>query len=161
LKGNIPDKLYPGVRNQIQAAYESGDSKKAATLFLNMWKDRFNKVKKNILNDLNQPKNKAVKTALERYSSEIPLETLGAFAYIESGLNPNAGNNTYKGLFALNPSTASKYNSNLNQTTVKDPEENTKAAVGMIKDTTKSFMKNVGSEAIAQLKLKDIGSNMA
>jgi len=161
LSGNIPDKLYPGVRSQIQAAYQSGDTKKAATLFLNMWKDRFNKVKKNILNDLNQPKNKAVKTALERYSSEIPLETLGAFAYIESGLNPNAGNNTYKGLFALNPSTASKYNSNLNQTTVKDPEENTKAAVGMIKDTTKAFMKNVGSESVAQLKLKDIGSNMA
>lgn len=161
LNGNIPDKLYPGLRAQIKAAYDSGDYKKAATLFLNMWKNRFLNIKKDINGILNEPKNNNIKQVLATYANEIPLETLGTFAYIESGLNPNAGNSTYKGLFALNPSTASKYNSNLNSSNVKDPVENTKAAVGMIKANTQSFLKSVGSDAISALKLKDVAGDMA
>ena len=161
LKGNIPGKYYPGIKEQIRAAHMSGDSKKAATLFLNMWKDRYNKIKKEALNYLNQPKNAQVKTVLESNAGQIPLDILATFAYIESALNPKAGNKTYKGLFALNPSTASSHYRGINSQNVFDPEVNTKAAIEVIKANTKSFLSNVGDQAVSQLGLSKIKTQMA
>ena len=161
IKGNIPGKYYPGIGEQIRAAHSSGDSKKAATLFLNMWKDRYNKIKKEALNYLNQPKNAEVKRVLESNAGQVPLDILATFAYIESALNPKAGNATYKGLFALNPSTASSHYRGINSQNVFDPEVNTKAAIEVIKANTKSFLSNVGDQAVSQLGLSKIKTQMA
>ena len=162
IRGNVPEKLYPGSISKIKAAYDSGDFRRAATIFLGIWKDRYNNVKKNILNDLNKPQNSEVKKAITASAGEIPLNTLGTFAYIESGLNPKAGNQTYKGLFALNPNPsgyASKYG--INYQNVYDPYANSKAAAKFIKDNTASFLKNVGDQAISQLNLSGLKSRLA
>jgi hypothetical protein len=133
MMNNIPSDMKEW-RSQIQEALNSDNEQRAASLFLEMWKIKYASKKQTGMNLINKPQYSEVKSILERVSKEsgIPFEVLVAIGTIESGLNPKSGNNTYKGLFALNPSTAVKYNPSINQGNVHDPIINADAAGKML-----------------------------
>jgi peptidoglycan hydrolase-like protein with peptidoglycan-binding domain len=130
---NIPSDM-PDYRKQILEALSSGNDQRAASLFLEMWKIKYAAKKQQGMKLINTPEYSNIKAILERVSGEtgVPFDTLVAIATIESGLNPNVGNSTYKGLFALNASTAVKYNPAINQSNVHDPVINAEAAGKML-----------------------------
>jgi hypothetical protein len=94
---------------------------------------------------INTPEYATTKAILEKVSGEtgVPFESLVAIATIESGLNPKVGNSTYKGLFALNPSTAVKYNPSISQANVHDPVINADAAGKMLAAGKNELAKNL------------------
>ena len=55
----------------------------------------------------------------------------------------SAGNSNYKGLFALNPSTAVQFNPGLNYTNVYDPLVNAQAASKMLASGKNELAKNL------------------
>jgi membrane-bound lytic murein transglycosylase MltF len=119
-----------------------------------MWKIKYASKKEQGLKNIEKPENSQVKAILQQVSSTsgVPFEVLVAIANIESGLNPKAGNSTYKGLFALNPSTAVQYNPALNYTNVFDPLINAEAG---------SKMLAAGKDYLAKdLSRKGLGSNL-
>ena len=150
---NIPSDM-PEYRNQILEALKSGNEQRAATLFLEMWKIKYAAKKEEGMKLINTPKYADIKAILEKSSAEsgIPFEVLVGIATIESGLNPTVGNSTYKGLFALNASTAVKYNPAISQSTIHDPIINADAA---------SKMLAAGKEQLAQgLRRSGVMSNL-
>jgi hypothetical protein len=130
---NIPSDM-PDYKKQIVEALNSGNDQRAASLFLEMWKIKYAAKKEQGMANINKPGNALIKSALEKASAEsgVPFEVLVTIANIESGLNPKVGNSTYKGLFALNPSTAVQFNPGLNYTTVFDPIVNSQAGSKML-----------------------------
>ena len=130
---NIPSDM-PEYKQQILEALSSGNDQRAASLFLEMWKIKYSSKKETGMKLINTPQYATTKAILEKVSGEtgIPFEVLVAIATIESGLNPNVGNSKYKGLFALNPSTAVKYNPSISQANVHDPIINADAAGKML-----------------------------
>jgi hypothetical protein len=133
MMNNIPGDM-PDYKRQISEALNSGNDQRAASLFLEMWKIKYAAKKKEGLENINKPQNAQVKAILEQCSREsgVPFEVLVTIANIESGLNPKAGNANYKGLFALNPSTAVQYNPQLNYSNIFDPLVNAQAGSKML-----------------------------
>ena len=141
---NIPSDMKEW-KTQIVEALNSGDDKRAATLFLEMWKLKYAAKKQRGLELINRPEYAQIKSILEKASSQsgVPFDVLVTIATIESGLKPTVGNRTYKGLFALNPSTAVKYNPAINHTTVHDPAINADAASKMIATNKNEFINSL------------------
>jgi hypothetical protein len=147
---NIPRDLEKDFGTQIREALASGDDKRAATLFLEMWKMRYGQKKEQALQMINTPKYADIKVILEKASAEsgVPFEVLATIANIESSLNPKAGNSTYKGLFALNPSTAVKYNPALSYTSVYDPVINAQAGYKMLSSGKEQLAKALNKSGV-------------
>ena len=110
-----------------------------------MWKLKYAAKKQRGLELINRPEYAQIKSILEKASSQsgVPFDVLVTIATIESGLKPTVGNRTYKGLFALNPSTAVKYNPAINHTTVHDPAINADAASKMIATNKNEFINSL------------------
>jgi hypothetical protein len=146
---NIPSDM-PDYRKQILEALSSGNDQRAASLFLEMWKIKYAAKKQQGMKLINTPEYSNIKTILEKVSGEtgVPFDTLVAIATIESGMNPNVGNSTYKGLFALNASTAVKYNPAINQANVHDPVINADAAGKMLASGKNELAKNLQKSGV-------------
>lgn len=142
----------PSDRQQVKAdiikALDNGDQKTAAGLFLNMWKEKWFAKQGQALKAINQPKNAAVKDAITKYSAKynVPFDFAVTVAMIESGLNPLAGNNTYKGLFAMQPN--SNYGGAVKPMGAnwKDPYVNAEAGIALLADNIKQFKKTLGGD---------------
>ena len=146
---NIPSDM-PEYKNQIVEALNSGNDQRAASLFLEMWKIKYASKKEQGMKLINNPKYSEVKQILEKVALDtgIPFEVLVTIATIESGLNPDVGNSTYKGLFALNPSTAVKYNPSITNSNVHNPLINAEAAGKMLLAGKNELMKGLNRSGI-------------
>ena len=107
LANNIPSDK-PQVKKDIIAALDAGDQQTAAGLFLNVWKEKWNSYSKKVKDAIKDPKNSEAVEAIKEACSKhgVPFEFAVTVAMIESGLNPDAGNPKYKGLFAMEPSSS-------------------------------------------------------
>ena len=144
---NVPSDK-PQVKKDIIAALDKGDQRTAAALFMNTWKQKWFDFQKRAKTEINNPKNKEVKDAITKAAAKnkIPFDFAITVATIESGLNPNAGNQTYKGLFAMRPNSnyggvvkpmGSKWN---------DPYVNAENGTLLLKDNIKDFKKSLGND---------------
>ena len=102
---NVPSDR-PQVKRDIIASLDKGDQKTAAGLFLNMWKEKWFSKEKQAKTAINLPKNAKAKDAITKasYKYGVPFDFSITVAMIESGLNPAAHGATYKGLYAMKPS---------------------------------------------------------
>jgi len=159
---NIPSDR-PNIRKNIISALDKGDQKTAANLFLEMWKSKFASKKLEAKKLIDKPGYAKVKAAISAASSKnnVPFDFAITVANIESGLRPGSGNSTYKGLFALVPSSSyggvitpigSKWN---------DPYINADAGTKVIKNSIKLLKKQLGTTGWASLNVGDWAKNIA
>ena len=158
---NVPSDR-PQVKKDIIASLDKGDQKTAAGLFLNMWKEKWFAKQKQARTAINIPKNSEVKDAITKASTKykVPFDFAITVANIESGLNPKAGNASYKGLFAMQP------NSNYGGTVTamgdnwSDPYTNAENGVKLLKNNIAQFKKTLGTDW-ASLKVGSWANNLA
>jgi hypothetical protein len=158
---NIPSDK-PQVKKDVIAALDKGDQKTAAALFLNTWKEKWFAKQAQARTAINVPKNATVKDAITKASNKykVPFDFAITVANIESGLNPKAGNATYKGLFAMQP------NSNYGGVTTAmgnrwaDPYVNSENGVKLLSDSINKFKKTLGTDW-ASLKVGTWANNLA
>jgi len=158
---NIPSDR-PQVKKDVIAALDKGDQKTAAALFLNTWKEKWFSKQAQARTAINVPKNAAVKDAITKASNKykVPFDFAITVANIESGLNPKAGNSTYKGLFAMQP------NSNYGRVVTpmgnrwSDPYVNAENGVKLLKDNITQFKRSLGTDW-ASLKVGSWANNLA
>ena len=161
LVSNIPSDR-PQVKKDVIAALDKGDQKTAAALFLNAWKEKWFSHQKTARTAINVPKNATVKDAIAKASAKykVPFDFAITVANIESGLNPKAGNSTYKGLFAMQP------NSNYGRVVTpmgnrwSDPYVNAENGVKLLKDNITQFKRSLGTDW-ASLKVGSWANNLA
>jgi len=157
---NVPSDR-PQVKKDIIASLDKGDQKTAAGLFLNMWKEKWFAKQKQARTAINSPKNSEVKDAITKASAKykVPFDFAITVANIESGLNPKAGNASYKGLFAMQP------NSNYGGTVTamgnnwSDPYTNAENGVKLLKNNITQFKKTLGTDW-ASLKVGSWANNL-
>ena len=153
LVGNIPSDR-PQVRVDLIKALDNGDQKTAAGLFLSTWKEKWFSKQKQALAAINLPKNASVKDAITRSSAKykLPFDFAITVAMIESGLNPLSAGGTYKGLYAMVPS--SNYGGVVTPMgeNWKDPYVNAEAGIALLADNIKGFKKSLGKD-LATLNL--------
>ena len=153
LVGNIPSDR-PQVRVDLIKALDNGDQKTAAGLFLSTWKEKWFSKQKQALAAINLPKNASVKDAITRSSAKykVPFDFAITVAMIESGLNPLSAGGTYKGLYAMVPS--SNYGGVVTPMgeNWKDPYVNAEAGIALLADNIKAFKKSLGKD-LATLNL--------
>jgi len=144
---NIPSDK-PQVKRDVIAALDKGDQRTAAALFLNTWKEKWFNNQKKAKAEIDKPQNKTVKDAITRASAKnkIPFDFAVTVADIESGLKPNAGNSTYKGLFAMKPN--STYGGVISPMGSKwnDPYVNAEAGTSLLRNNIKGFKKSLGRD---------------
>lgn len=158
--GNVGNRGWDGeYKSRIKAAYDQGNDQLVAKLFTEFQKKKFDQMLERGKRDL--PKHPEIKAILQRYSNVFPLDFLAAVASQESGFNPKAGNNRYKGLFALDPTSGYGKKYGLTQANVHDPEKNTEVAVKFWNDNRKEFHSLMSSNELAALGLNKSASNMA
>jgi len=159
LVGNIPSDK-PQVKSSIISALNSGDQKTASVLFLNMWKEKWKKQGDQAKIEINKPNNSAVKQAIKKYSSRygVPFDFASTVAKIESGFNPKAGNNKYKGLYALSQQGFNKYVSGGN---ILSADDNARAGMQTLRDNIKQFKKSLGPTTLASLDIAPWAKNLA
>lgn len=158
---NIPSDR-PQVKKDVIAALDKGDQKTAAALFLNTWKEKWFSHQKTARTAINAPKNATVKDAITKASAKykVPFDFAITVANIESGLNPKAGNSTYKGLFAMQP------NSNYGRSVTpmgnrwSDPYVNAENGVKLLKDNITQFKRSLGTDW-ASLNVGSWANNLA
>ena len=159
---NIPSDK-PDVKRNVIAALDKGDQKTAAKLFLEMWKSKFASKKEEAKKLIGKPDYAKVKDAISVASSKnnVPFDFAITVANIESGLRPGSGNSTYKGLFALVPS--SNYGGVITPIGSKwnDPYINADAGTKVIKDSIKLLKKQLGTTGWASLNVGDWAKNIA
>lgn len=144
---NVPSDK-PQIKADIIKALDRGDEKTASALFLNTWKEKWFAKQKQAMIEIEKPANAAVKEAIQKYSIKyaVPFDFAVTVAMIESGLNPNAGNSTYKGLYAIQP------NSNYGGKTIavgKDwanADRNAEAGIKLLASQVKGFKKLLGGD---------------
>jgi hypothetical protein len=144
---NIPSDR-PQVKANIIKALDNGDQKGAAALFLNVWKEKWFSRQKQALVNIEKPIHAKVKEAIKKYSTKysVPFDFAVTVAMIESGLNPRAGNSTYKGLYALQP------NNNYGGKTIatgsnwSDPNKNAQAGIKLLASQVKDFKRALGND---------------
>jgi hypothetical protein len=158
---NVPSDR-PQVKSNIIKALDKGDQKTAAGLFLSMWKEKWVSKQKQAKIEIEKPKNATVKSAIKKYSAmyKVPFDFAITVAMIESGLNPKSGNATYKGLYAMVPT--SNYNGATFAMGAKwaDPEVNANAGIKLLAHDITLFRKGLGSTVHA-LNLGDWSANLA
>lgn len=139
---NIPSDR-PNVKKAMIQALDSGDQKTAAILFMTMWKEKWNSKSKQAQSLIENPKNQKVKEAIQKYCKkyDVPFNFAITVATIESGLNPNAGNRRYKGLFALSQNEFNKYVPGGN---INNIDDNTNAGIQCLKNNIKAFVRYLG-----------------
>ena len=139
---NIPSDR-PNVKKAMIQALDSGDQKTAAILFMTMWKEKWNSKSKQAQSLIDLPKNQKVKEAIQKYCKkyDVPFNFAITVATIESGLNPNAGNRRYKGLFALSQSEFNKYVPGGN---IYNIDNNANAGIQCLKNNIKAFVRYLG-----------------
>ena len=144
---NVPSDK-PQVKKDIIAALDKGDQRTAAALFMNTWKQKWFDFQKRAKTEINNPKNKEVKDAITKAAAKnkIPFDFAVTVATIESGLNPKAGNSTYKGLFAMRPN--SNYGGVVKPMGSKwsDPYVNAENGTLLLKDNIRGFKKSLGND---------------
>ena len=144
---NIPSDR-PQVKKDLINALDNGDQKTAASLFLNMWKEKWFSRQTYALKAINEPKNSEVKDAISKacVKYNVPFDFAVTVAMIESSLNPLSQGNTYKGLFAMVPS--SNYGGAVTPmgSNWKDPYINSEAGIALLADNIKAFKKNLGND---------------
>ena len=144
---NIPSDK-PQVKADVIKALDNGDEKTASALFMNTWKEKWFAKQKQAMTEIEKPANAAVKEAIQKYSIKysVPFDFAVTVAMIESGLNPKAGNSTYKGLYAIQP------NSNYGGKTIavgKDwanADRNAEAGIKLLASQVKGFKKLLGGD---------------
>lgn len=144
---NIPSDR-PQVKTDIIQALDNGDQKTAAALFLNVWKEKWFSKQKQALVNIEKPIHAKVKEAIQKYSTKygVPFDFAVTVAMIESGLNPKAGNSTYKGLYAIQP------NSNYGGKTIatgsnwSDPDKNAQSGIKLLASQVKDFKRALGND---------------
>ena len=158
---NIPSDR-PQVKKDVIAALDKGDQKTAAALFLNTWKEKWFSHQKTARTAINAPKNATVKDAITKASAKykVPFDFAITVANIESGLNPKAGNSTYKGLFAMQPS--SNYGRVVTPMGNKwsDPYVNAENGVKLLKASITQFKRSLGTDW-ASLNVGSWANNLA
>jgi hypothetical protein len=139
---NIPSDR-PNVKKAMIQALDSGDQKSAAILFMTMWKEKWNAKSKQAQSLIELPKNQKVKEAIMKYCKkyDVPFNFASTVATIESGLNPNAGNKRYKGLFALSQSEFNKY---VPGGRINNIDDNANAGIQCLRNNIKSFIRYLG-----------------
>lgn len=161
LVGNIPSD-QPEVKKDIIAALDAGDQQKAALLFMNMWKEKWNRKSQEAKRLINEPQNAETKKAIEQASEKygIPFDFAIAVANIESGFNPKAGNARYKGLFAMDPNQS--YGGIVTPMGNKwaDPYVNAENGVRLLRRQIVDFKKKLGN-SVAVLNLSPWAKNLA
>lgn len=144
---NIPSDK-PQVKADVIKALDNGDEKTASALFMNTWKEKWFAKQKQAMTEIEKPANAEVKEAIQKYSIKysVPFDFAVTVAMIESGLNPKAGNSTYKGLYAIQP------NSNYGGKTIavgKDwanADRNAEAGIKLLASQVKGFKKLLGGD---------------
>ena len=158
---NVPSDR-PKYKKDIIAALDRGDQKTAAGLFLNMWKEKWFAKQKQARTAINVPQNSAVKDAITKASTKykVPFDFAITVAQIESGLNPKAGNSTYKGLFAMQPN--SNYGGKVTPMGNKwaDPYVNAENGVKLLKNNITQFKRTLGNDWLS-LKVGSWANNLA
>lgn len=144
---NVPSDR-PQAKKDIIAALDNGDQKTAAAIFMNMWKEKWFSKQKQAQKSINDPKHSAVKDAILKASNKhnVPFDFAITVAMIESGFNPNVGNNRYKGLFAMDPN--SNYGGSVTPMGNRwsDPYVNAENGVKLLKDNIRNFRKSLGND---------------
>lgn len=155
---NIPSDR-PQVKADLIRALDAGDQKTAALLFLGMWKEKWASKSKQAKSDIEQSKNAAVKNAIMKYAERygVPFDFATTVACIESGFNPSAGNNRYKGLFALSQEEFNKYIPGGN---IHSIEDNANAGLQCLRNNIRDFKKYLGP-TFATLKVGSWVNNIA
>jgi hypothetical protein len=141
LVGNVPSDR-PNIKRDIIRALDAGDQKTGAKLFLEMWREKWHSLGQKALSEINsKPQIKAI---IAKYCKQygVPFDFATKVAYIESRFNPNVGNKTYKGLFALSADGFKKYSPGGN---IFNPEHNAKAGIATLKENIRTFIKTMGS----------------
>jgi len=144
---NVPSDR-PQVKKDIINALDNGDQKTAASLFLNMWKDKWFGRQKYAIKAINEPKNSEVKDAIAKacVKYNIPFDFAVTVAMIESSLNPLSQGNTYKGLFAMVPSSDYEGSVTPMGDNWKDPYVNSEAGISLLAANIKKFKKSLGND---------------
>lgn len=144
---NIPSDR-PQIKKDLINSLDNGDQKTAAALFLDMWKEKWASKKIQALKEIENPKNAEVKNAINKscIKYNVPFDFAVTVAMIESSLNPLSQGNTYKGLFAMVPS--SNYGGAVTPmgSNWKDPYVNSEAGIALLADNIKKFKKNLGND---------------
>lgn len=162
LVGNIPSDRADAKKEVIKAL-DSGDQKTAAKIFLNVWKSKWATKHEEAKKLINNPVNSKVKDAISQAASKngVPFDFAITIANIESGFRPGAGNASYKGLFALTPSSSyggvitplgSKWN---------DPYLNADAGTKVLRSSIKLLKKQLGTTDWATLDVGNWAKNIA
>ena len=144
---NIPSDR-PQVKTDLISALDNGDQKTAASLFLNMWKEKWFSKQTRALKEINNPKNAEVKDAITKacIKYSVPFDFAITVAIIESSFNPLSGNSKYKGLYAMVPT--SDYDGVVTPmgSNWKDPYINAEAGIALLADNIKKFKKSLGND---------------
>lgn len=148
LLGNVPTntKYYNTIKDPKKS------DKEAAIAFLTYYSDNWNKLEKEAMSLINNPKYSKAKKAIDAIKDpELPKEFLTTVAFKESSLNPNPPTNrTYKGLFQIGPAAWAELKRVL-PTKYKgsaiplDPKKNAQAGHDYLKLTYDRFQKKIGS----------------
>ena len=163
LVGNVPSDRPVDKKNIIRYL-DSGDQKSAAATFINMWKDKWKSQYKQAKISIDKPQNAKIKEVIAKYCAKykVPFDFAVTCAMIESGLNPSAGNSTYKGLFAMNPNR--KYEG-VDATPLgnrwSDPDTNANAGIQLIEVSIKQLKKIMKPENWAAINVGDWTKNLA
>lgn len=142
LQCNIPSDR-PQYKKDIVAALNAGDQKTGASLFLKMWKEKWNDKTKQAKQLINEPKHAELKALINQYCTKygVPFDFACTVALIESGFNPNAGNSRYKGIYALSDKEFKEYVPGGN---IKNMNDNVNAGIQCLKNNIKQFTKYLG-----------------
>ena len=148
LLGNVPtnSKYYNIIKDPKKS------DKEAAIAFLTYYSDNWNKLEKEAMSLINNPKYSKAKKAIDSIKNpELPKEFLTTVAFKESSLNPNPPTNkTYKGLFQIGPSAWSELKRVLPMkykgfAIPLDPKKNAQAGHDYLKLTYDKFQKKMVS----------------
>jgi hypothetical protein len=163
LVGNVPSDR-PKDKEDIIKYLDAGNQKAAAATFINMWKDKWKRKYQQAKTEIDKPQNAKVKAVIYKYCKKynVPFDFAVTCALIESGFNPNNGNATYKGLFAMNPKL--KY-PGVDATPLgnrwSDPDANANAGIQLINVSIKQLKKMMEPANWAAINVSDWANNLA
>jgi peptidoglycan hydrolase-like protein with peptidoglycan-binding domain len=144
----------PSQKEAIQDAVYRGDDQSAAKLFLEYQQKIWREKSKSALSLINEPKNSDVKKAIDSVDTKLPKEFIYKVCFIESGFKPNAGNDTYKGLFAMSEEGFNSYMKEKypnEKPNIFDVSQNTRAGIANLEKGVSYIINKVGSENLAKL----------
>jgi soluble lytic murein transglycosylase-like protein len=132
-------------------------------MFLAVWKEKWFSRMQAAKLAIEKSENRNVKQVIAKFANKygVPFDFAITVAMIESGLNPNAHNSRYKGLFAMDPNDSYGGLSYKMGNRWNEPGVNADAGLRLISNQIKTFKKQVGTEAYATLKMGSWVNNIA